>query len=135
MPKTTFERRLAALEEKGVIAGYVNSLPSTVLGLEQYKVLVRLRGASSVSREALKGYCERDTHITHLIECFGNWDFEIGIEVTRGLETVDITSKLYEILSTDIQELEVLPEFECLKFVNCPWGEGMVSAGAVVGAL
>ena len=121
MIPSTLERRISRLIKEEVIIGYYNSISGSIPQIERYKIILKLRGMSSTFKKAIDQFCLNTPYCTHLIECLGSWDYELGIEVPSGKDTISITNALYRDFSSEIVELEVLPEFTCLKFVNCPW--------------
>ena len=111
LPRSTVQYRLEKLEEQQVIEGYVYFTSAAALGMQTYKFLVYLRGFLPGVRDRLYEFCLKHKNVVNLIECLGNWDFEIGVEVERQQDTTEVARELYAEFSELIQDIQILPVF------------------------
>jgi hypothetical protein len=49
-------------------------------------------------------------------ECFGSWDFEVGVEVIEHISLQRVKEQLLELFSKEILSITILPRFSTLKF-------------------
>jgi len=123
VPAPTINRRRQRLEQHHVIAGYRNYVPAHELGVNRYKIILSCKGFDSALVKQLVRFCNVAPQVTHLIECCGGWDFEIGTELFDASEIVPISEKLYDTFGDQIDSLEVIPEFRGIKFESLPFGK------------
>jgi Lrp/AsnC family leucine-responsive transcriptional regulator len=121
IPSTTVDARMRRLRQVGVVVGYYNAIGSAPLQMQQYKLLITTNAASSSARVIIEKFAAQNVNVTHVIECIGSWDYEIGLEVDRGADLIALTSALYEQLDGLYSSVEVIPELTCHKFVNWPF--------------
>lgn len=95
-PIATVSRRVRELQASGVIAGYVYRINLAAAGYTLHRLLLQVIGDIPEARERLNDYCARELRIIHFIECFGTWNFELGIEVKRAAEVAEIRDSVIE---------------------------------------
>jgi DNA-binding Lrp family transcriptional regulator len=121
VPATTINRRRQRLEQSHVIAGYRNHVAARSLGVNRYKIILSYKSFEALCVKRLVKFCMLTPQITHLIECCGGWDFEVGTELFDASEIVPISEKLYDLFGDQIHLLEVIPEFRGIKFESLPF--------------
>jgi DNA-binding Lrp family transcriptional regulator len=77
---STVHERVGFLKESSVIERftYIPKIPA--IGLGVYRALVKSHTLHPDIRRAVFDFCRHHPLITVLLECFGTWDFEIGLE-------------------------------------------------------
>lgn len=123
MAPATLAYRMEQLRRKKVLRGFMYQIDSSRLGLQSFRLLLQLRGMSTTVRSALFDFSKRHPHVCYLIECLGNWDFEIGAEVSRGEEMVELTQNLYRTFGNHVGGIQMLPLFAHRKICNYPFQE------------
>lgn len=124
LPLATLERRKRRLEERGIIRGYFHWIEPAVLDVQPYTLLIYMRGISPRFRDDLLRFAKKELQVVYFIECMGNWDFELGIEVFDFREVTAITQKLYDQFPEDMRTLKVVPILKHLKFKGYTPNEG-----------
>jgi DNA-binding Lrp family transcriptional regulator len=112
----TISRRLEGLRAAGVIRGAMYSINSSAIGAQNYIILIFARGLGTDLTERLYQFCIKHPHCTNMKECFGSWDFEVGVEVLEHSTLLAIKEELLEHFSDDIQSVTVLSRFATLKY-------------------
>jgi DNA-binding Lrp family transcriptional regulator len=120
IPLSTLELRIKKLEQRGVIPGYYYAVDSAKFGILGFKLLVYARGINPDLTAQLLRFCAAHHAVIYLIECFGNWDYEIGVEVKRPEDVIEVTQELYEQCGVSINSVRVLSKFRDLKNINYP---------------
>ena len=120
LPLTTLERRKQRLEERGIIAGYFHWIEAQTLGVHPYVILIYMKGISPDFKQRLEEFARKEPHVLYFIECMGNWDFELGIEVQELKTVTNITQKLYDHFPGDMRTLKVIPILNYFKVKNYP---------------
>lgn len=121
MPHTTLEHRIHKLEQSGVIAGYIYQVDARKFGMQLFKLLVFVKGMNTQLRKKLLHFAEAHHSIAHFIECLGNWDYELGVEVENSEDVVTITQELYNEFGKDINTIRVMSIFGHPKVSNYPF--------------
>ncbi len=78
-PITTIISRIKHLEKKRIILGYTIMLSVEKLGLEYYKLELKLDDQKKQS--SLLEFCRQQPEITYYMKTIGNWDVEIFVEI------------------------------------------------------
>jgi DNA-binding Lrp family transcriptional regulator len=120
VPFTTLGKRLQRLQANGVIAGYLHIINERLLGVQEYKLLVSVRAISQPLREELTQYAAAHPSVIRFIECFGEWDFELDIEVFESQQLGTIVESLYERFGGYLNSVRILQAFEHIKFNPFP---------------
>jgi len=121
IPLTTFERRKKRLEKAGVIPGYVAGIYSAKFGMHKFRLLLCAKGINPLLREELFQYAKRTRSVTLFVECIGNWDFEMFVEIPEPRTITRITRELYAKFSSELTSIKVLSVFGYTKFRMYPF--------------
>ncbi len=113
---STLERRVAALEEKRVIVGYLWRMNPNLLGIQRYKLQIILRGVIGNIADRLFAFCEKHPHIANLGEFLGAWDFELGVEISSPSELSELSRELFDRFGNEIESVKTIPVFSVHKF-------------------
>ena len=121
LPLSTLDLRIRKLEEKKVIAGFVYLIDPSAIGLQEHIVLIQTRGIDTRFKEALFAYIKKCPQITYVYECFGNWDYELNLEVAHGTEVTDISAELLELFPSHINSIKTLTKYRDIKLTFVPF--------------
>jgi Lrp/AsnC family transcriptional regulator for asnA, asnC and gidA len=118
---TTLDHRIKRLEAEGVIVGHVYGLQARRIGMNVYRFLVRSRGFGCELWRELHKFSSDNPHVVCLVQCLGNWDFELVVEVEHSEDASDVAQALYEYASSSIISVQTLPLFRFLKISGAPF--------------
>ena len=115
MPLSTFELRIAKLQERGVIAGYVYAVHPAAYGMQRFNLLIFAKGLNPSLNAALHQYSQKNPHVTYLIECMGNWDYVMGVETENTADVTSVMHDLYDQFGEEITQIKMLAKFRDVK--------------------
>lgn len=75
----TIADRIKKLQKENIIYDYRIGINLEKLGFKFFKCLVFIKNPSQIQK--FKNYCNAHPNIIHLVECAGEWDFEIAYEI------------------------------------------------------
>jgi DNA-binding Lrp family transcriptional regulator len=118
-PKTV-QKRIKAMEEQGVINGYVAFLDYNRIGVGFYKVCLYLKDYHEKYRNFME-YCLQLPNVIHVIEGLGPWEVELEMETESVREFYDVVKEIrgrYSdiikktefVIITDEMKLELVPQ-------------------------
>lgn len=76
----TVRKRIESLEERKVIKGYKAIVQPSMLGLQNYELLVKTICISREQEEELEAYARSNPYLTIFIECLGEWDLNFAMD-------------------------------------------------------
>lgn len=120
MPLSSMELRIKKLEERGVITAHIYGVDSAKFGMQTFKLLIYSKGISREFSSELYAFAESHPRIVYLMECFGNWDYELNVEVENPEDIVGITQELYEKCGESVSSVKVLSKFRDRKSLMFP---------------
>jgi len=116
----TISVRLKKLKEQRVYRGRWLRVRYDAFGYSTHKLLIFAREIAPEFTKALHAYCCRHRHIDYILECVGEWDFEIGL-VVESMEIVNaVTQELYGTFGSAIRMIKSLPLLKVLKWHQVP---------------
>lgn len=115
VPLTTLDARIKKLEEKKIIAGYLYKVIPSKFDMYSYTLLVHAKDFNQQIMKKLNHFSNLNTSIVRVDECFGSWDFELGIEVRMPNHVSEVVHQLYELLGEAISAVKVLSHYQELK--------------------
>jgi DNA-binding Lrp family transcriptional regulator len=118
---STFELKLKALRKKGVLKGVRYEINPAAFGREPFKLLIFVKGLDPALRDKLQAFSTTIKEAYHFVECFGEWDFELNLEVERAQDVVAVRDRLYELFSEQIQKIVTFPIFRTLRRTRYPF--------------
>lgn len=107
--------RIKRLEHLSVIPGYYYDLSIAHLGVRQYRMLVSIRGIAPKVIDRLHHYAQRSKNVVHTLECFGEWDFELCVEIRDPKELYAIVDEVQSLCETSLVSLRILEAADYLK--------------------
>ena len=117
----TVQKRINALEKKGIIQGYVTFLDTKKIGYNFFKLCIYLQNYETKFKSFLR-YCMELPNVIHIIESLGPWEVELEIE-TESLEDFynlthqirndysDIIKKTESVIISNEMKLDFFPEW------------------------
>ncbi len=123
IPNTTLERRKRRLEEEHVIDGYTYQLSAEDIGVQQFKLLLGVKGMSPSLTAALFEFCEERSEVIFFVECIGSWDYEFGIEVKSASEVSDTRQALHTQFQNEVLAIHTVPVMSYVKRHSYPFYE------------
>lgn len=110
--RATIEYRLKKLEQSNLIQAYIYYISARKLGLQTFKLLLYARGADPAFAAKLLNFCLKHKNVVSFIECLGNWDFEVTVEVLENKEMIELISLFYDNFGQYLTDIEVLTVFD-----------------------
>ncbi len=77
----TVMSRIKRLKKDNIIYDYRIGLNLDKLGFKFFKCIIFTKNLAVEQIQKLKSYCSMHQNIVHLVECVGDWDFEIEYEI------------------------------------------------------
>jgi Lrp/AsnC family leucine-responsive transcriptional regulator len=102
----TVHRRVARLEQGGVIAGYFRSVDPLKLDLTVHTLCVGLLSPSQALRPRMLEYAQSNSHITTLIETLGAWDYELVVEAESQKVVSRVVSDLHSNFRGELKSVQ-----------------------------
>jgi Lrp/AsnC family transcriptional regulator, leucine-responsive regulatory protein len=111
----TVMSKIKNLRKGGIIQSFRININRNKIGLKYYKVFIKLRSYDPIDYEKLKNYCLARKYLVHLIECIGEYELELEMEMVdsqRIEETIrDIRNKYSDIVA-NIESCEMTDEMK-----------------------
>ncbi len=118
---SSVDYRIRKLRERKVLLGAVFAVNNVHYGAQSYILALYSRGFDCKLSEAIYRFARAHPHCTHFIECFGAWDYELGIEVQNYEQLTSFREELGEKFADSINSMKVLARFKTHKYVNFPF--------------
>ena len=118
----TVAKRMANMEEHRIIGGYRLVLDSSLLGEQNFYVLVYLNLVSKDKIEKFVQYCREQLAVNYIIKALGEWDYELNVEVANFLECRTLMMDLTRQFSEIIRDYAAMPVSKIHKFMIMPPG-------------
>lgn len=110
--RTAVSRALDEMRTNGVIVKEAYLVRARKLGYQAYRILVYGKGLPRELSTRINTFAENHLSVVNMTSCLGEWEYELGIEVSPVTEATEIVSELYEECGDLITHLELLPIFE-----------------------
>ncbi len=117
---STVEKRVAQLKERRVIVGTVYSTNPALYGCISHTILIFTRGFSSELRKSLFSWAREHPHITSFVECFGAWDFELGVEFERADQLVALRESIAQQFGQGITTIRTVVKLKTYRYSSYP---------------
>ena len=93
---TTFDLRVRKLKQSGIIVGTTLDIDLRWLGREAFKILIFARGKDPSLSNELQKYAIDHPLVSHYVECFGQWDYEMNLEVSSLEQISEVSDELQD---------------------------------------
>ncbi len=117
---STIEYRLAALRRKHILVGPVYSIEAEKFGFIPFRFHIALRGIHPSHRTRLFEFCKKNLYVTSFVECLGEWDLSLRVEVPTTLDAIALQRDLYDLFPESVSYVQVLPVITEHKFSGLP---------------
>jgi DNA-binding Lrp family transcriptional regulator len=99
--------RVGQLRKKGVLLPPIWILNAQALGLQEYRILVSLRGIRAEVKSVLFEFCARHLNVTYLLEYLGPWQFALGVLAHDAATATEIVNEIYDSLGRAIDRVSI----------------------------
>ena len=120
IPIATFLRRLHLLQEKKIIPAVCFRYNLDVLGISQYRLLLKVGTTSAAMTQKILKVCEQLPQVKLCTICLGAWDYEFEFDTFSVFEASSVTKKFKHVLGRDLIAQELLPILKHNKYVSFP---------------
>jgi DNA-binding Lrp family transcriptional regulator len=117
---STIVRRVAGLQQSGVLLGATYRIDSALLGYCAYRVLITMKRLGADLRRRIIQFCDKELSVRIMVETLGSWDYELELELAEGRQIKQFTGRLYEAFPNEINALNVIPIFQHLSYAGFP---------------
>lgn len=111
LPPSTFDRRVRALQDTGVIQGFHYLINAHAIGFEDFRLLVHARGVTRDLTDRLFSFSRSHLNIRKFIHCICEWDYEFEVSVPSTRELQKVVEVMYERFGHEIRRIRVVPLF------------------------
>jgi len=108
--------RLRALENRGVVRGYLLAIDNKRLQQQVYRVLFAFRQQSAEQQKRFLSCCRSEPRCVFYLRTLGEWDLELEFEVSSSGELREILARLTEVAGAEIKDYSILEQLEIYKF-------------------
>ena len=115
LPKQTVDRRVKRMEEAQVICGYGYSVSGEKCGLQTYRLLIWLRQQKNDFFQNFFSFAQNHPYIKQLVQCSGNWDYELGLRTEHPREVPVVVQSIYTAYPDQIASIKLLPVLARIK--------------------
>ena len=119
-PIATINRRISEMERRGVIIGYFHWIDAHKLGRSCYLLRIKIRGIAQCIAKSINNFIAEVPEVIFGLQCFGPWDYEIGVEVASDTEILPIVRKLNQVCGEQIYPVSSVTILEYHKFHSFP---------------
>jgi DNA-binding Lrp family transcriptional regulator len=120
---TAVAQRIKRMEEAELITGYFVFIEPHAIDYQSFNLLLKLQNFRQEDEERLFEFCRMHRHIVLLLKTFGNWDFEIVVELKNQEELQEFLYELKDNFANIIQRIESAPIFRTLKYTQYPFSK------------
>jgi Lrp/AsnC family transcriptional regulator, leucine-responsive regulatory protein len=111
----TVMSKIKNLKQKGIIQSYRINVDRNKIDLKYYKIFIKLRSYDPRDYNKLRNYCLSKKYLVHLIECIGEYELELEMEMPdsqRVEETIkDIRNRHSDVVA-NIESCEMTNEMK-----------------------
>lgn len=108
--------RVKKLEAMKVIEGYKAIFQPSVIGIQNYEILITTEGISAEKEEEFNAYCRSNPHITLFMTCIGRWDINISVDIDGPQQLQQTLSEIRDRFGSVIKDFEYTPILHVYKF-------------------
>jgi len=111
----TVMSKIKSLKKAGIIQSFRINIDRNKIGLKYYKIFIKIRLYDPLEYDKLKKYCLARKDLVHLIECIGEYEMEMEMEIadSQKIEEIikDIRNNYSEIVAS-IESCEITDEIK-----------------------
>ena len=121
IPLSTFDTRLKDLQAKQILKGFIYEVRPIDFGVELYVLLIYAKGVDPARKEDLYLFSKQHPNIIVFVECLGDWEYELNVEVENAEQITDLTQEIYELFGNSLISIKVVPILKRMKFSLFPF--------------
>lgn len=110
--------KIKGLEKNGIIQSYRINLDREKVGLTYYKVFIKILSYNPKDFETLKNFCLAQRYLVHLIECIGEYELELEMEMPNSEK---IEKVIKEIRNTHPDIVATIESCEMTEELKLQW--------------
>jgi len=114
-PFSTIRTRVRLLEEKKIIAGYTTLIDLNKIGINNYKLFIKVNDKSEDTYKKLLAFASSNPNIIWFFKTLGDHDYELRIEAENQEEYQRIVKEIRSEFSSSMETLETIIVFKELK--------------------
>ncbi|MCI0503754.1 AsnC family transcriptional regulator [Candidatus Micrarchaeota archaeon] len=108
--------RVKKLEAMGVIQGYKAIFQPSIIGIQNYEILITTEGITTEKEMEFDAYCRSNPHITLFMTCIGRWDILISVDIDGPQQLQQTLSEVRDRFGPVIKDFEYTPILHVYKF-------------------
>jgi Lrp/AsnC family leucine-responsive transcriptional regulator len=108
--------RVKKLEEKKVIQGYKAIFQPSVIGIQNYEILITTEGITAEKEGEVDAYCRSNPYITLFMSCIGRWDITLSVDIEGPQQLQQVLSEIRDRFGPVIRDFEYTPILHVYKF-------------------
>ena len=112
IPESTVTYRLNKLKGEGVIVCLGYMVDHLKVGLTLTTVLIKAKRPSQRLTEQLLDFATKDGSVGFLVECYGAWDYQLGVLLFDQTRLSSVIDRLQEALGSQVDRIRPVPSFE-----------------------
>jgi DNA-binding Lrp family transcriptional regulator len=110
--QSTLRGRFERLKKHGVLLQMGFMLNHLKIGFTHVTVLVKAKRPSRMFAQALGKFCIKSRAACFLVECYGSWDYQVGVLLPDPTKLSMFVDSLLESLGDQINRVVPVPNFE-----------------------
>lgn len=120
MAHTSLDARLKRLRELGVLLSPVYTINAASIGKQAFKLLLFCPKANPKDRIALTHAAPNFNGSHHFVECFGEWDFELNVDLDDREELSLLVRDIYGKFDSFVEDIKPLALLKMHKRFHVP---------------
>lgn len=112
IPESTAAYRLGRLKAEGVVVCLGYMIDHLKVGLFLTIVLIKAKRPSQGLTDQLLEFASRDGSFGFLVECYGAWDYQLGVLLFDQTRLSSVIDRLQEALGAQLDRICPVPSFE-----------------------
>ncbi len=108
--------RVKRLETMKVIQGYKAIFQPSVIGIQNYEILITTEGITAEKEAEVDEYCRSNPHITLFMSCIGRWDINLSVDIDGPQQLQQTLSEIRDRFGPVIKDFEYTPILYVYKF-------------------
>jgi len=121
IPWSSLKYRLKNLEENKVLVKNTYAVRSSFFGIQTFLLLIYTKGLSDNNKTIFYEFCRKHQNIGYLVECLGNWDFEVAVKIRSEENLFHIVRELHDAFNEFINSIKILPIYGYPKISMYPF--------------
>lgn len=120
VPLATFLRRVQSLRQWKILLGFGYRFDLSKLEVQQFRILLSFRAPNQDLRAKLRKIAGQERTIKLLVECLGDWDYELEVDQPPGQDVKRLTNLLHREFHGELMQLSLIPIFRHVRYISFP---------------